>query len=401
MKSDQIRVSKLLTDTVTLLCKNGLVYGQEIKVQGLLGITVDKNEVFLVDINEVIGSNVRVPCSQHPLTAASASSEPTRRKSAIASGAAKVVDLTRVADPPRAAVHQPHASQQPAGQIAAGRKHRQAVRSVPAPRMIPQHQQVPARMQHSFHPRMTSSPLQNTAASQLASNYVTQLQQQVARGMSPMSRPCTTADDDDDDEEDVVIVGTGHEEPSPSWSSPMRKRPLPSRVPSSPALLPKKRPSYQPPEKKSAVRDSPVVIEQLGSGDAAGSLELTSDDVPSSVEDMIMKLAPAAMTTPKKQSCNTAVPPGVFTTDTTASGNVEGSSDTAVPVLSSENVAVADFAQPNRAVVDTTSGDDVSKAAATSQEASVENTRENTAHSAHPFVYTDIAYDMVSSISEM
>jgi len=45
MKADHERVTKLLTDTVTLLCKNGLTYEQELRIQGLLGITVDNSEV--------------------------------------------------------------------------------------------------------------------------------------------------------------------------------------------------------------------------------------------------------------------------------------------------------------------------------------------------------------------
>ena len=54
MKADQERVKTLLTDTVTLLCKNGLQYHKELRVQGLLGITLDENEVFLVQINEKV-----------------------------------------------------------------------------------------------------------------------------------------------------------------------------------------------------------------------------------------------------------------------------------------------------------------------------------------------------------
>lgn len=53
MKADQERVKTLLTDTVTLLCKNGLFFSQQLKVQGLLGITVDDNEVFIVHIDEI------------------------------------------------------------------------------------------------------------------------------------------------------------------------------------------------------------------------------------------------------------------------------------------------------------------------------------------------------------
>lgn len=52
MRADQERVRALLRDTVTLLCKNGLAYDKELRVQGLLGITLDENEVFIVHINE-------------------------------------------------------------------------------------------------------------------------------------------------------------------------------------------------------------------------------------------------------------------------------------------------------------------------------------------------------------
>ena len=55
MRPDQERVRNLLTDTVTLLCKNGLQYQIELRVQGVLGITLDNNDVFIVHINEKFG----------------------------------------------------------------------------------------------------------------------------------------------------------------------------------------------------------------------------------------------------------------------------------------------------------------------------------------------------------
>lgn len=58
MKADQERVKTLLTDTVTLLCKNGLFFSQQLKVQGLLGITVDDNEVFIVHIDEIFADGL-------------------------------------------------------------------------------------------------------------------------------------------------------------------------------------------------------------------------------------------------------------------------------------------------------------------------------------------------------
>ena len=54
MKSERDRVKALLTEAVTLLCKNSVPYQAEVEVEGLLGITVDRNEVFLVSLHEII-----------------------------------------------------------------------------------------------------------------------------------------------------------------------------------------------------------------------------------------------------------------------------------------------------------------------------------------------------------
>lgn len=54
MNVDQERVRHLLTETVILLCKNGLKFRTNVKVQGLLGITLDNTDIFLVQIDERI-----------------------------------------------------------------------------------------------------------------------------------------------------------------------------------------------------------------------------------------------------------------------------------------------------------------------------------------------------------
>lgn len=54
MKPDQERVRSLLTDTITLLCKNGLHFRKQLKVEGLIGVTLDDNEVFIVHLNEIV-----------------------------------------------------------------------------------------------------------------------------------------------------------------------------------------------------------------------------------------------------------------------------------------------------------------------------------------------------------
>lgn len=54
LKSEQDRVKALLTEAITVLCKNGLGYKYTCCIQGLLGITLDEEDVFLVDLKETI-----------------------------------------------------------------------------------------------------------------------------------------------------------------------------------------------------------------------------------------------------------------------------------------------------------------------------------------------------------
>ena len=54
VKAQQERVKQLIADTVSLLCKNGLHFTMEFSIEGLLGITLDRNEVFLVNIYKMV-----------------------------------------------------------------------------------------------------------------------------------------------------------------------------------------------------------------------------------------------------------------------------------------------------------------------------------------------------------
>jgi hypothetical protein len=47
------RVHSLIAKTVSLVCKSSLPFEKEIKVEGLLGITLDENQVFLIRIDEI------------------------------------------------------------------------------------------------------------------------------------------------------------------------------------------------------------------------------------------------------------------------------------------------------------------------------------------------------------
>ena len=67
LKDDQAKVQALLKEAITVLCKNGLTYRSEFSVEGLLGITLDNEEVFLISINEVIkGDFPTSPVQQTP-----------------------------------------------------------------------------------------------------------------------------------------------------------------------------------------------------------------------------------------------------------------------------------------------------------------------------------------------
>jgi len=55
MKAQRERVCSILLDTIAMLCKNSVAFQRELKVQGLIGVTIDDDEVFLVQINETCG----------------------------------------------------------------------------------------------------------------------------------------------------------------------------------------------------------------------------------------------------------------------------------------------------------------------------------------------------------
>lgn len=50
--SRQDQFKEILCDTIKLLCRDRLTYKEEFKIDGLIGITTDKEEVLLVDIKE-------------------------------------------------------------------------------------------------------------------------------------------------------------------------------------------------------------------------------------------------------------------------------------------------------------------------------------------------------------
>ena len=56
LRDDQARLQGLITETITLLCKNGLHFKKGFIVDALIGITTDDNETFLVKLEETVGN---------------------------------------------------------------------------------------------------------------------------------------------------------------------------------------------------------------------------------------------------------------------------------------------------------------------------------------------------------
>jgi len=54
MKADQARIRDLLTQTITLMCRNGLDFSRELRVEGLLAVTVDSTDIFVIHMDEVV-----------------------------------------------------------------------------------------------------------------------------------------------------------------------------------------------------------------------------------------------------------------------------------------------------------------------------------------------------------
>ena len=54
---DKQSLKTFLSDTVTLMCKNLLRFESEFSVEGLIGITLDQKDVFLISIHETVKSS--------------------------------------------------------------------------------------------------------------------------------------------------------------------------------------------------------------------------------------------------------------------------------------------------------------------------------------------------------
>jgi len=65
MKADQARVRDLITQTITLMCKNGLEFSRDLRVEGLLAVTVDGKDVFVVHMDERVNDQPSYASGSH------------------------------------------------------------------------------------------------------------------------------------------------------------------------------------------------------------------------------------------------------------------------------------------------------------------------------------------------
>ena len=79
IKPDQQKMQQLLSEAITVLCKNGLNYQSHVNVEALIGITLDDDEVFLVSVRETIQS---IKLQQMAIASPTYSSSPAHRPKA-------------------------------------------------------------------------------------------------------------------------------------------------------------------------------------------------------------------------------------------------------------------------------------------------------------------------------
>ena len=58
LPKDHEKITFLVLEAITLLCKDVLTYQEEVKIEGLLGITLDSKEVILVSMNKQISHDI-------------------------------------------------------------------------------------------------------------------------------------------------------------------------------------------------------------------------------------------------------------------------------------------------------------------------------------------------------
>lgn len=78
MSVEHERLIRMIKESISLMCKSSLSYDLELNVEGLLGITLDKKDIFLVNINESFQTEMRRQQEEEPRPGAEAQKRPQR-----------------------------------------------------------------------------------------------------------------------------------------------------------------------------------------------------------------------------------------------------------------------------------------------------------------------------------
>lgn len=164
METDRETIHGLLTDTVVLLCRNSLPFDKSLKVQGLLGITVDETDVYIVQIDEELGDALLPETLVHSL--------PPRTRVPVGRTAAKRPRVTSVARTPIRRMAQtvplrmgPRIGAMSPGNALARQKVRQQL-NFPTPHKIPQMAPIPTASPRMAKPMFVrGSPMSSSQGS--------------------------------------------------------------------------------------------------------------------------------------------------------------------------------------------------------------------------------------------
>lgn len=83
-KFDSERISKLVSDTVSMLCKNSVHFNNDLKIQGLIAVTSDSNKIYIIEISDFLDTVSGAEINQEVSNVAARA--PVRRQLVLPSG---------------------------------------------------------------------------------------------------------------------------------------------------------------------------------------------------------------------------------------------------------------------------------------------------------------------------
>jgi len=98
MKADQARLKDLVTQTIALMCKNGLEFGHDVRVEGLLAVTVDGTDIFVIHMDEKITGRPLLYAAGSTRYAETTAQRQERSDSAASSSASEADETTNPID---------------------------------------------------------------------------------------------------------------------------------------------------------------------------------------------------------------------------------------------------------------------------------------------------------------